>query len=63
MANSYGYRILVAYYEGRATESNLDAALAKGWITIDEHERALLGLPPEGYVAPMKVAADTQHTE
>lgn len=57
MANTYGFRILVAYYEGRATEANLDAALAKGWINQPEYDRALLGEAPEGYVAPMRIAA------
>lgn len=58
MANIYGFRILVAYYEGRANKANLDAALAKGWITQAEHDRAMSGQPPEGYVVPMVKVAE-----
>lgn len=58
MANSYGFRVLVAYYEQRATESHLDAALAKGWINQLEYDRGLLGEPPEGYIAPLARAVE-----
>lgn len=63
MANLYGFRILVAYYEGRADEAALDRALFKGWISQPEYDRALTGLPPEGYVPPMLAASSDASAE
>lgn len=57
MANTYGFRVLVSYFEGRADEAALDRALQKAWISQVEYDRALAGDPPEGYIAPMRVAA------
>lgn len=58
MANVYGYRVLVSYYEGRTSEAALDRALQVGWINQAEYDRALTGEPPVGYVAPMARASE-----
>lgn len=63
MANVYGFRILVAYYEGRATEAHLDRALQVGWINQPEYDRALTGEPPIGYVAPLSAASQSAEVE
>lgn len=49
MATALGYRYLVRFYEGTATLVQLDACLTKGWITLDEYDRAVEGLAPLGY--------------
>lgn len=59
MANTYGYRVLVSYYDGRCTEAALDRALVVGWINQAEYDRALTGEPPVGYVEPLRLAADS----
>lgn len=58
MANIYGFRVLVSYYEGRTNEAALDRALQVRWISQAEYDQALTGEAPEGYVAPMSAAAD-----
>lgn len=51
MATALGQQILVRYYEGSATVAHLDQAKLRGWITTEEYDRAIAGLPPAGYVA------------
>lgn len=52
MATALGYRYLVRFHEGTATLEQLDAALTRGWVTTDEHARAVDGQAPEPYTAP-----------
>lgn len=40
MANALGARMLIRYAEGTATLAQLDATLAKGWITQAEYDTA-----------------------
>lgn len=50
MATALGRQILTRYYEGSATVAHLDQAKLRNWITTDEYDRAIAGLPPEGYI-------------
>lgn len=66
MANIVGRNYLTRYYEadeaGRAVLiERLDYCLTKKYISPLEYDRAIAGLPPEGYVpSPAKLAADSQ---
>lgn len=63
MANTYGYRILVMYYEGRTGEASLDRALQLTWINQGEYDRALTGEPPVGYIPPQMFQATADSAE
>ena len=56
MATTLGLQILARYYAGTATVAHLDQALLREWITQDEYDRAIAGLPPEGYIPLPKFA-------
>lgn len=61
MATAIGQRMLVRYYEadevGRVElRPKLDLYRDKAQITVAEHERAVAGEPPVGYVAPIAAA-------
>lgn len=43
MATALGQRVLDGFAAGVFTRAQLDAALAKGWITQAEHDAAVAG--------------------
>ena len=63
MATTLGLQILARYYAGTATVAHLDQALLREWITQDEYDRAIAGLPPENQPPmPTRLATTAQET-
>lgn len=57
MANIVGRTYLTRYYEADEAErvtlvERLDYCLARKYISVLEYDRAIAGLPPEGYIPP-----------
>ena len=60
MATAIGQRYLVRFYEGSATQAQLDYCLSRGYITLEEYDRALTGEPPVGYQPTPTFAAEPE---